>query len=110
MSTNSKNRGRSNKIAQAPISSPPPPTFTQTPSFFSTMTQGMALGAGSSMGHRAIDALFGSSPRVVVSETQTIVTPECKPEFHVLIECIKSEDNECHNFHESFIECQKKTK
>jgi len=34
----------------------------QTPSFSGTMIQGMALGAGSSIGHKVVDSIFTGKP------------------------------------------------
>jgi hypothetical protein len=74
------------------------------------MTQGMALGAGSSMGHRAVDALFGSSHKNVgISTPNKSVAPECQTDYDLLLECIKSKDNDhCSAFHEAFIKCNQK--
>jgi hypothetical protein len=47
----------------SPLRSPPPPIIAQsnpqpTPGFFGNMIQGMALGAGSSIGHKMVDSVF----------------------------------------------------
>jgi hypothetical protein len=79
------------------------------------MTQGMALGAGSSMGHRAVDTLFGSSHKNVgISTPNKSVAPECQTDYDLLLECIKSKDNKSKDndhysaFHEAFIKCNQK--
>jgi hypothetical protein len=107
MTTGRRYRG-SNKVAPQPP--PPAPSFPESPSFFSTMTQGMALGAGSSIGHRAVDTLFGSSHKNVGIETQIHkkphIVPECQTDYDLLLECIKSKDNDhCSTFHEAFVKC-----
>lgn len=110
MTSGRRYRG-SNKVTPQP---PPPahssPSFPESPSFFSTMTQGLALGAGSSMGHRAVDALFGSSHKNVgISTPNKSIAPECQTDYDLLLECIKSKDNDhCSAFHEAFIKCNQK--
>ena len=52
------NKQQPKKIPPRPSHQVPSSNPSSSPSFFSTMTQGAALGMGSSVGHRMVDGLF----------------------------------------------------
>ena len=53
---------RSASIHEKKIPSLPVPVNSQRPSFLQTMKEGLALGVGSSIGHRIVSAAFGVPP------------------------------------------------
>jgi hypothetical protein len=83
---------RGKKGSAPPPSAPPPaPTPVPGPSFFSTMVDGIALGTGSALGHRAIDTLLGTAKPKPSGVTPTVRYAEadpCKPDLDNFIHCI----------------------
>lgn len=92
--------------------SPPPPlmkreinTVPRNPSIGSTIMDGMALGVGSSLGHRAMESIFG--PRHIQIESSPPSSPPqiensldsnnifCKSLKEKYEECIKENTNSC---------------
>ena len=70
-------------------------------SFLSTMADGIALGAGSSMGHRAVDSLLG--PR---NATVLVPNDPCKPELDKYIACITDITLPfCDDLHNNYVAC-----
>ena len=53
-----------------------PAIIPQKPSFLQTMKEGVALGIGSSIGHRIVGAVFGS-PRVPTVDTKNEEYEKC---------------------------------
>ena len=87
-----------------------PPTTSQgakTPTtglgdgLLSPMAEGMAFGAGSSIGHRAIDAMLGSPNK---QPTKIVVEP-CKYELDKYIECVNGGIDFCEVLHTNYLEC-----
>jgi hypothetical protein len=69
------------------------------------MVDGIALGAGSSIGHRAIDSLLGPSQKSGNITVQTAPDP-CKPELDKYIACITDNTNPfCEDLHNNYIAC-----
>jgi hypothetical protein len=87
---------------------PPPPAgkknlpVKQTPGLGSTILgnifTGMTFGAGSSMGHRAVDAVLGSknqeSKDSQINNQETTFLP-CERLFDMYENCLKNEKNDC---------------
>jgi len=85
--------------ARAPV--PPPPTSA---GFLQTMAEGVALGVGSSLGHRAVGAVLGSASEVASgpasgpasAPTRTLPTPctDALDQFHHCMTRLDP-DNDC---------------
>ena len=94
----------------------PPPVKRGTPapegSLFSTLTQtmgqGMAFGAGSSMGHRAIDivsGLWGGKEEMPKSNISTTTTfNDCHDLKKEFIACMQNSDH-CNEVQSEYLEC-----
>lgn len=88
------------KIPSMPVNSQQPalPVISQRPSFLQTMKEGLALGVGSSIGHRIVSAAFGESTlRVgIISQAEkplpnvTGVPPSSSEEYE---QCMKKYDD-----------------
>ena len=109
-----------NYSAPAPAPAPAPPSLPSSssgPSFFSTMTQGLALGMGSSLGHRAVDTMFGAPVPTVSTPTSTSVanTPyACNNNLGEYIKCIheqttvqglQTDSNICNKLYDDYLRC-----
>lgn len=112
---------RNKPTPPSPVKQPtsPLPVKQATPapesSLFSTLTQtmsqGMAFGAGSSMGHRAIDivsGLWGNKEELPKSNISTTFNDcyDLKSEFLV---CMQNSDH-CNEVQKQYLECLDKTK
>lgn len=89
---------------------PPPPAskknlpVQQTPGLGSTILgnifTGMTFGAGSSMGHRAVDAVFSSKNQEInnpeINNQETKFLP-CERLFDLYESCLKNEKNDCNH-------------
>lgn len=89
---------------------PPPPArnknlpVQQTPglgtSILGNIFTGMTFGAGSSMGHRAVDSIFGSKNHEInnnqVNNQETQFLP-CERLFDLYETCLKNEKNDCNH-------------
>jgi hypothetical protein len=101
----------STKVYPAPSIPPPLP---KNPGFLSTIIDGFAFGAGSSIGHRAVDSVFGSSKPTTIDQPlhpQSLPYSPCKEDFNKFIICVT--DNEtafCNDLHKKYNECMSKTK
>ncbi|GLT94534.1 hypothetical protein SLE2022_122700 [Rubroshorea leprosula] len=74
-SSSSSLRNRPKKVKSAPPPAPAPaPVQGNNGSFLGAVSDGIGWGAGSSIGHRAVDAIFG--PRIVKHETIASSAPE----------------------------------
>ncbi|GLT60583.1 hypothetical protein SLA2020_333430 [Shorea laevis] len=71
VSSSSSLRNPPQTVKSAP---PPAPVQGNSGSFLGAIADGIGWGAGSSIGHRAVDAIFG--PRVVKHETVASPAPE----------------------------------
>ena len=99
----------------------PPPAKQETPapvgSLFSTLTQtmgqGMAFGAGSSMGHRAIDivsGLWGGKEDIPKQDITKITTfNECHDLKREFVACMQNNDH-CNEVQSQYLECLNKTR
>ena len=92
---------------------PPPVTYSMVPSIMGSMIQGFGFGAGSSIGHRAVDSVLGTShatpPPQVVSDKKPIETSQNKcDEYNKLHqECLNKTEkySDCDNFFTNYIHC-----
>ena len=69
-----------------PIKQELPIIHSQKPSFFQTIKEGMALGVGSSIGHRIVGAIMGPSP----SHMPSVQNTDKKQEYE---QCMKEHDD-----------------
>jgi hypothetical protein len=81
-----------------PINNPPPPA-TQSSlggSIMGNILTGMTFGAGSSLGHRAVDGVMGNR-KVEVESTPTNESNyvPCEKLFDMYHMCLKNENNDC---------------
>lgn len=118
-------RGKKAKLHKSMLkernkSTPPPPVKQATPvpegSLFSTLTQtmgqGMAFGAGSSMGHRAIDivsGLWGSKEDISKENITKSTFNECDDFKKELVACMQNDDH-CNEAQSQYLECLDKVK
>jgi len=101
--------------------SPPPPAKinipnipNQTPSFLGTMVQGMALGAGSSIGHKMVDSVFsGKQESNNQSKGEPNNTNLCSNLDNYVIDfnkCMVMNENnyqECYPLLDTYMKCKK---
>lgn len=114
---------RNKPTPPSPVKQPtsPPPVKQATPapgsSLFSTLTQtisqGMAFGAGSSMGHRAIDIVSGlwgnKEEQAKQDNTKTITFNDCHDLKKEFIVCMQNSDH-CNEVQSQYLECLDKNK
>ena len=103
---------------------PPPPAARTTypvnssspsPSFMSTIVQGMAFGAGSEVGHRVVDNIFSKSSASNINDAKTTKTAEpisnsrfkCDEEFSILERCVSDDQLYRQQLYENYINCMK---
>ena len=89
-------------------SSPPPPApstpntpVNQSPTLMSTLASGIALGTGSSLGHRAMDAVMG--PRHIEVSQPSQPPPEsdvCKPLREKYQMCLNDNISNCNDLND----------
>ena len=92
-------------------SSPPPPApsrpntpVNQSPTLMSTLASGIALGTGSSLGHRVMDAVMG--PRQIEVSQPNQPPPEndiCKPLKEKYLMCLDHNISNCNDLHDLMI-------
>jgi hypothetical protein len=111
---------KNNPLPVKIFSNPPPPPTTsvekhplQTPpsvGFLGSMVQGFGLGAGSSMGHRAVDALLSSSSKesVAYKISSTISNDECRKYLDLYNSCMVRDGNDCEQLYRDFYVCSTK--
>ena len=112
-------RGKNKKIYKSMLKernkpTPPPPAKQATPSpggsLFTTLTQtmgqGMAFGAGSSMGHRAIDIVSGlwGGKEEVLKQDITNTFNECDDLKREFVACMQN-SNHCNEVQGQYLEC-----
>jgi len=124
--SNSSIKTRTSLPTGRSYSAPPPPappsslqTPSPTPSFLSTMGQGLALGMGSSMGHRAVDAVLGApTPKPSVSTPTSTSVAEtsyaCNNNLEGYVKCIHEQPtvrglqvdtNTCNKLYDDYLHC-----
>jgi len=103
--TMSAYRGYQSKKGSAPAPAPAP---VPVPSFFSTMVDGIALGTGSALGHRAVDSLLGpSKPSGVTPTVRYAEADPCKPDLDNFIHCITDPTATfCDDLQAKFVRCK----
>uniref|UniRef100_A0A6C0AQV6 CHCH domain-containing protein n=1 Tax=viral metagenome TaxID=1070528 RepID=A0A6C0AQV6_9ZZZZ len=83
-----------------------------TSGFFGNMFQGMALGTGSSIGHKMVDSVFNGKKEEETKKDQS----DCKDkELHIIRfnKCMKDTDNNynmCEEILNSYFDCSQKNK
>ena len=89
------------------IKSPPPPALTSKNSqpsiggaIVGNILTGMTFGAGSSLGHRAVDGVMGN--RKVEVESNVTNNNSCDKIFDIYQMCLKNENNDC-NYLQDFL-------
>lgn len=90
-----------------------PNTQNQSPSFFGTMIQGVALGTGSSIGHKLVDSIFSGK-----SESKSEPKSENKSndlDIHIIQfnKCMETNDNnfqECKTILDMYFNCKESKK
>lgn len=106
-----------------PQPTPPPPQpapilsknkenvhLSTTPGFFGSLIQGFGLGMGSSLGHRTIDNVFGSStPDISLTKPSKNSDDKCSKLLELYDNCIKNQKEDCHNYYNHFIQCSNDT-
>ena len=97
--------------------SPPPPArssgniqLQNKPSIGSTIMEGLTFGAGSSLGHRAVDVVLGPR-RVEISQPQVDIPSNhrfCKSIKDQFEKCIKENTSDCSDLNDILIKynCQ----
>ena len=111
-----------NKPTPTPVKQSKPPLVKQSnpapaSSLFTklteTMGQGMAFGAGSSIGHRAIDivsGLWGGKEELIKQEiTNTTIINECDDYKKEFVACIQNSDH-CNEVQSQYLNCLDKFK
>lgn len=88
-----------------PLRTPPPPALTSNNSqpslggsIMSNIFTGMTFGAGSSLGHRAVDGVMGN--RKVEVESNVTNDISCDKIFDMYQMCLKNENNDCNYLQE----------
>ena len=100
----------SKQPVSSPHSSPPMPIHNKNESIIgglvSSVVQGAALGTGSQLASRGIDAILG--PRKIETVTSEINnTQSCQMEYDAYINCIRNNDVEqCKNIFEMLSKCK----
>lgn len=78
-----------------------------------TMSQGIAFGAGSSMGHRAIDIVSGlwgnKEEQAKPDNTKTTTFNDCHNLKREFVACMQNDDH-CNEVQSQYLECLDKTK
>jgi hypothetical protein len=98
-----KYRGKSNQ--PKPIKTPPPPANINRSqpslggSIMSNIFTGMTFGAGSSLGHRAVDGVMGNRRIEVESNNESKINENnsvsCEKILDTYQMCLKNENNDC---------------
>ena len=98
----------------------PPPAKQETPApggtlfttLFQTMGQGMAFGAGSSIGHRTIDivsGLWGNKEEISKPNISTTTVNNCDDLKREFVACMQNNDH-CNEAQSQYLQCLDKIK
>jgi hypothetical protein len=116
-----KTRNSATSTLHAPVTPPPPskqynihvpqPKYAG-PSFLGSVIQGVGLGAGSSLGHRATDAILGASsaassrPASVPSITALSAgSSQCDPILESYSRCYATNMDDCNSIYDDYFQC-----
>jgi hypothetical protein len=116
-----KTRNSSISTLQAPVRPPPPSKqydihppqpLHPGPSFLGSVIQGVGLGAGSSLGHRATDAFLGplSRPVPVQAPAPSITalssgSSQCDPILEKYSRCYATNMADCNSIYDDYFQC-----
>lgn len=94
-------------LAQKPVHVP---ESSKSSGFMSSMMQGVGLGAGSSIGHAAIDSLLGSRYQkslIVQKEKNDYIncSKECSDQYNKYVDCVPDEFVNCEDMYKELTEC-----
>ena len=94
-------------LAQKPVHVP---ESSNSSGFMSSMMQGVGLGAGSSIGHAAVDSLLGSryqKPLAVQKEKNDYIncSKECSEQYNKYVDCIPDKFVNCEDMYRELTEC-----
>jgi len=84
--------------------------LSTNPGFFGSLIQGYGLGMGSSLGHRTIDNVFGSStPDISTTKYSKNSDDKCSKVLELYENCMKNQNEDCLNYYNHFIQCSNDT-
>ena len=93
----------------------PPPRSVQAPAqatrgLLGTMVEGVALGAGSSVGRRMVDGLMAPTPRRAdpsnsFEHRSSVNAPSCDPMIAQYNDCMNRASENCENFYRAYTDC-----
>jgi hypothetical protein len=94
---------------------PPPRTYpsqhveSSSPGLLTGLGQGIAIGAGSSIGHRVVSSVFGSSSPPQ-EEPKKDSSRNCELQFKRYVECsdnFQAHSDTCHDLLDDYMKCMK---
>lgn len=122
-SSSTKSRANSSGVRLGPVPPPPPaPVKTKQyeihpaqpshsgPGFLGSVVQGFGLGMGSSLGHRATDAIFGEKkteppPATVQLVSSLPPTGSCEKLLQKYSDCMSSDYLHCDKIYDEYFVC-----
>lgn len=92
----------------------PPQYHPTTPGLIGSILQGFSFGAGSSMGHRAVDGIFNSAKIYDMNPVAKIPSSiknddDCLEKLELYQQCMNNNFTQCESLYNNYFECTKKS-